>query len=158
MSWSKLQTRRLRGFLRLTPTERATALHAALLMPLISIGLRLAGLPRVVSILTQLHASFGSETCMTAGAVRAERTVALVEKVVRGGIGDRSCLRSSLALWHLLMLKGIATEVRIGVRKSVGKLDAHAWVELNGIPLNDAQDVDIRYLPFSGLATALTVS
>jgi hypothetical protein len=39
--------------------------------------------------------------------------------------------------------------LRIGVRLSEGKLDAHAWVEHTGIPINDRPDVSTDFAPFA---------
>jgi hypothetical protein len=34
------------------------------------------------------------------------------------------------------------------VNREDGELRAHAWVELNGVPLNDDHDVALRFPPF----------
>lgn len=43
-------------------------------------------------------------------------------------------LRRSLVLWALLERAGVATELRLGFRKTDGVFEAHAWVELDGVP------------------------
>jgi hypothetical protein len=48
----------------------------------------------------------------------------------------------------LLGRHGIETDLRIGVRRALGQFEAHAWVELDGIALNDSNDVGQRYSPF----------
>jgi hypothetical protein len=48
-------------------------------------------------------------------------------------------------LWAFLLRNGVASELRLGFRNSDGKFEAHAWVEWNGAPLNDAPDVRSRY-------------
>jgi hypothetical protein len=67
------------------------------------------------------------------------------------------CLLRSLALAHLLGRRGIAAEVRIGLpverstRDSSGAgpdFPAHAWVEFDGVVLNDRDDVASRFTPF----------
>ena len=45
---------------------------------------------------------------------------------------------------------GIAAELRVGIGKTAPQLEAHAWVEVDGAPLNDAADVAARYPPFAG--------
>lgn len=40
------------------------------------------------------------------------------------------------------------TDLRIGVKLDQGRLDAHAWVEADGIPINDAPDVAQRFAAF----------
>ena len=47
------------------------------------------------------------------------------------------CLARSLALARLLARRGVATDLKIGVRRETGQLEAHAWVEWQGQTLND---------------------
>jgi hypothetical protein len=60
-----------------------------------------------------------------------------------------TCLTRSIALVILLKKRGIKSQLRIGVRKAGASLDAHAWVEYAGIPVNDTSDVAQRYAMFS---------
>jgi hypothetical protein len=48
-----------------------------------------------------------------------------------------TCLAKSVALAWILRRNGVAATVRIGVRTG-GRFDAHAWVECEGAPINDA--------------------
>jgi hypothetical protein len=54
-------------------------------------------------------------------------------------------LIESLVLWWLLRRQGFDGDLRIGVRKHAGQLQAHAWVEHRGQALNDAGD---GFVPF----------
>jgi len=56
-----------------------------------------------------------------------------------------------LTLWWLLGRQGIASELRIGVRKEQGRFEAHSWVEYEGVTLNDELDVGSRFAAFQGL-------
>jgi hypothetical protein len=59
-----------------------------------------------------------------------------------------TCLPRSLALWWLLRRRGIAADLRIGVRKEGGRFEAHAWTEWRGTVLNDGDDVGERFAVF----------
>ncbi len=59
-----------------------------------------------------------------------------------------NCLRQSLVLWWLLHRQGIASNLRIGVQRDQNKFQAHAWLEYNGFPLNEQQDVQQRFATF----------
>jgi len=59
-----------------------------------------------------------------------------------------NCLERSLTLWWLLGRRGIESQLRIGVRTASGQFEAHAWVERDGIALNDSNDVGQRFSPF----------
>lgn len=54
---------------------------------------------------------------------------------------EANCLVESLAIWWRLSKRGIAADFRLGVRTKFAPLESHAWVELEGAPLNDDQDV-----------------
>jgi hypothetical protein len=52
--------------------------------------------------------------------------------------GDTRCLRRSLVLTQLLARRGISSRLVIGARTAPDFL-AHAWVELDGIPVLDPE-------------------
>jgi hypothetical protein len=80
-----------------------------------------------------------SVTCCTLAVNRARRYAPY-----RG-----NCLSQSLTLLYMLRRRGVAPTLRLGVRLSAARLDAHAWVEFDGRVLNDTQDVHTRFAPFS---------
>lgn len=61
----------------------------------------------------------------------------LVNAAANHGPVHAACLARSLTLWWLLRHRGIASDLRIGVAKDGGDFAAHAWVEYEGIPIND---------------------
>lgn len=69
----------------------------------------------------------------------------------RGVLYCPTWLHRSLTLWWLLGRQGIASELRIGVRKEQGRFEAHSWVEYEGVTLNDELDVGSRFAAFQGL-------
>jgi hypothetical protein len=54
----------------------------------------------------------------------------------------------------MIRMRGAAAQVRIGVRFASGTLDAHAWVELDGQPVNDRADVSTRFAAFDQIVPA----
>ena len=79
----------------------------------------------------------------------ARRSAALVMLVNRHYSPlEAGCLVESLTLWWTLRRRGIAADLRLGVRTFVGPLQSHAWVEYQGVPLNDADDVRLVFEPF----------
>lgn len=62
--------------------------------------------------------------------------------------GHATCLEESLTLWYLLRAQNIPAVVRIGVRKQSNRFEAHAWVEQNGIALNQQEEQHRHYAPF----------
>ncbi len=117
---------------------------AAVALPAIAMALRLVSLRRLLAILV-----WG--TGATAGAgdgEQARRMAALVDIAARRGVHAGNCLSRSVTLWWLLRRRGIGCELRIGVRKEGEMLLAHAWVEHDGVPVNDSVTVCRRYAAF----------
>jgi len=61
-----------------------------------------------------------------------------------------TCLRRSLLIWWLLRREGIESALRIGVRHEAGTLQAHAWVEHEGVPFGEMNDPVARYASLDG--------
>ena len=57
------------------------------------------------------------------------------------------CLQRSQALLWRLRSIGIDAQLRVGVRKDGSQMSAHAWVEYDGVVLNDRQDTPEHYAP-----------
>lgn len=131
-------------FLALSASERRTVLAAAAGLPLLRAGLAVFGLERMQR---WLHREAPPGT----GALTlddAQRLGALVNAAARRVLGRHHCLTRSLYLWWLLRRRGVHAKLRIGVRLEDGALEAHAWVEYDGIPINDRPDVGADFPPF----------
>jgi hypothetical protein len=151
---------RLRRFSSLDPEARGTFLRAALLLPLISVSLKVRSFRATQeSLLCFLgHLQQTSQEDSTRSLSDDERTrltVRMVNAAVRHVWRRSTCLEKSLALWRLLERYGIASELRIGARKIDGKFEAHAWVERQGIPVDEPEDVHRHYAPFDGTLSTI---
>jgi hypothetical protein len=56
-----------------------------------------------------------------------------------------NCLCRSLVGWKLLAENGIQADLVFGIRKDQQKLEAHAWLEMNGQVLNDSPNIIRNY-------------
>lgn len=63
-----------------------------------------------------------------------------------------NCLSRSLAVLWFLRRSGHAPDLRLGVSLAGGAFAAHAWVELDGVVLNDRRDVATRFAPLTASA------
>lgn len=117
-----------------------SALAAA---PLFWLALRLAGLSRCTAWIGR-HAR-GSAVPGTDPRALAGMANAAVSRA----LGPRQCLTRSLVLLWLLARRGVTAQLRIGVRKDgSSQLLAHAWVEIDGLPVNDEASVVKDYAVF----------
>lgn len=118
----------LNRFLRLSRRERTLLIKAFVSLPIAMMWVRFT--PRL-----PLEPQMSGNQCPQNQAVIAD-TVRMVKAAARY-IHGASCLPQSLVVQRLLRAQGIPTTIRIGVRKSSGLLDAHAWVEHDGLPITD---------------------
>ncbi len=82
---------------------------------------------------------------------RALRYAHWIDIAARHHVVRARCLHRSLVLHHWLCRDGLPSDLRIGVRKKAGLLQAHAWVELGGRILSDSP---LAVATFSRLAPA----
>lgn len=82
----------------------------------------------------------------------ARRLALSVLRAARFGVFRPQCLVRSVALSNMLAARGIeGAVVRIGVRRSNGEFLAHAWVELGGETIGDADDHVGSFVPLTNL-------
>jgi len=153
---------RWRRFWRLKPAERRIVLEAAATLSATWVGLRVFGFRRWNATIERftLEKSAGAGWCNasrvnpstgdTASAIAMK-----LDLVGRHLFFRTNCLERSLALRWLLRRRGIVTELRIGARKESALFEAHAWIELGGVVLNDPDEAHLHFAPFKGEITAL---
>ena len=142
-----LYNARLVQFHNLNAMQKRMLLAAWLWLPLFWLGLRVLGLQRFQARLLKTPAgSAHSLTLPIIGALGEAVNIA-----ARHTPFPVTCLSRSLLLGWLLHRRGVASGLRIGVRLTQGKLDAHAWVECDGIPVNDRLDVSAQFASFGDL-------
>ena len=74
-----------------------------------------------------------------------DRAAAAVDRATRNHPVHYTCLRRALALQFLLARRGLCTELRFGVRKTDGRLEAHAWLEYAGRPVSQPESVEASF-------------
>jgi transglutaminase superfamily protein len=82
----------------------------------------------------------------------ARRLALAVVRAASFGVFRPQCLVRSVALSQMLADRGISGAlVRVGVRRKNGEFSAHAWVELAGETLGDADDHVGSFVPMTNL-------
>src|ERR1051326_2897400 len=106
-------------FRRLTRAERRLVARAACSIAAASVGLRVLGLKRMLAAAYAEDAECARHAEQDAEAAEdAEQITRFLVAVERGGryAPGGTCLTQSLALARMLRRRGIAAEVRVGVR------------------------------------------
>ena len=128
----------------LSTAEWTMLLRAWLLLPLMGIASRLVRFPR-------LHAWAGrlrKDVTPSQPAEAARRAAELVTVAARYHLLPLLCLPRSFTLLRLLSRQGVAAELRMGVRRENGTILGHAWVEYQGLPINDPDHPEKRFRGF----------
>lgn len=147
LRWFKSLVRKGRIWARLSWEEHLLLLQAFVLLPLVALSLKLWGMQRTQRALVWLphHAmSMSSEVLLP----QVEKTARMVGIAAWHSALWTNCLKKSLVLWYLLHRQGIVSELRIGVRREQGEFQAHAWVEYQGVVLNDTPNVRQHFAMF----------
>lgn len=120
--------------------------QAFLLLLLFDAALRLGGLERALRLARRL----GARDADTGW--RRDDTDAVAHGVATAAAfypRRALCLEQSLALFVALRRARAPAKLRIGVRPL--PFVAHAWVEIDGIAINEAPDVIAQLTPFPGV-------
>ena len=81
-------------------------------------------------------------------ATEQAQVIARVVKIAaEQSVYQAKCLQQTLVLWYLLRRNHIESEIRFGARKKEGELQAHAWVEIGAVALNEDSDVCLHFSP-----------
>jgi hypothetical protein len=139
-------------FWRLSGRSRGVALEAAAVLVATWAGLRLVGFRRWKVLLVWMTPRPNSPTPFSQSArIENAREIARIQAAVARHLSfHATCLEQSLVLWWLLARRGIATALRIGARRESGRFEAHAWVELGNMALNDSGETHMHFAPFDG--------
>lgn len=139
-----------RAFRRLDRGDRRLAIATAAALAATRIGLRMVGLRRWKAALVRMAPRLAYAGWQQPEIAVAQRVARIQEAVSRHLTWHASCLERSLVLWWQLERRGIAAEIRIGARKEAGRFEAHAWVELGNVVLNDSGEAHVHFAPFNG--------
>ena len=137
---------RLRHWLALSWPDRGRILLMMLVgLPVIAVSVRLLGYVRTRRWLESCSSS-GTTRVATLPELDAAGDLARLAAIAGRRVPvNASCLRQSLLVYWVVRRRGLAPELKIGVMRHCGKLDAHAWVGQEGRALDSTA---VAHLPF----------
>ncbi|HKW32930.1 MAG TPA: lasso peptide biosynthesis B2 protein [Candidatus Acidoferrum sp.] len=145
----------LRRFSALGQPAQALFLRAVMMLPLVGLSLKFRGFDATRSALRKNVLRDTLQTDSNSCNKQIALTAHMVNAADRHGLVHPSCLVKSLTLWWMLGRQGIASELRVGVRKEGRKLEAHAWVEREGVALNEPEERHHHYAAFDAALASL---
>ncbi|HEX6292767.1 MAG TPA: lasso peptide biosynthesis B2 protein [Herpetosiphonaceae bacterium] len=139
---------RLRNWLALPLADRWLLLWAWLLLGAIRVGLWLLPFRTVQVLVSARRFPARSDHPSRAAIERIGWAVAVASAYVPRA----SCLPQALTAQALLRRQGYPAQVRIGVARADGRLEAHAWAECAGeIVIGGSAETLARYTPLPSL-------
>jgi Transglutaminase-like superfamily len=137
----------LRRFWRLPGSERSIVLQSTFWLIATWFALRLTGFRRWSGFLERRLKVINADG-NPSQLVEAKNISRLLSAAANHLLLRTNCLEQATALWYVLRGRGIPAELRFGARKDSAGLEAHAWVEHLGIPLNEDRGEHLHFLPF----------
>lgn len=126
----------LREWRALAPGDRRLVRQALLWFVAIRVALRLLPFARVVRWAEGRHRGREGRARNVAAGETAARIGWATAAVARRVAPPRSCLAQALTAQVMLGARGRAATIRFGAkREGAGPLDAHAWLECEGVVL-----------------------
>ncbi len=119
----------------LTGQQKAQLVLLAVALPATGALIRLVGFQKAGKICARIGGQAPLRAVGADDLQQAEAFAQLAAIAGRRGPVTTTCLRQSLVVRAWLRRRGLDAQLRIGVRKTGGVMDAHAWVELDGVPL-----------------------
>jgi hypothetical protein len=129
-------------------------LRASVLLAIVGVNLRMRGTRRTAKAFQCENLKFRQPTIDESSWRTIGQICRAVNTAARNGLRAPNCLRSSLVLNYMLRRRGWDSVLRIGVKRDGELFEAHAWVELGQIAVNDTQDVAERFTPIVDLSAA----
>lgn len=127
--------------------------QSLVLVPAIQFWMRRRGFGRTAARL----AAWSDRPAAAATPERVRALAVPVGMVASRKLVGAACLGRSMALWFLARRRGLDVELVIGAAAPEnGTLPAHAWVEYQGVPVNDVANVRERYGSFGVQLPRLT--
>lgn len=130
---------------RLSPAQRSVVVEALVLIPVVSLALRVVGLARTLRMCDRYCGLVNARR--TAGNLTAHECARLSARVAALPVLRARCLVRTFVLSLILARWRIASVICIGVAFAPPsrRFGAHAWLEIDGTPVNDREDVRLQY-------------
>jgi hypothetical protein len=132
-------------WLALTWGERRLLLGLVMGLPVVAAMIRMLGVFRTRRWLERFSRKVTTRAADADDLRAAERLAQLAEIAGRRGAITITCLRQALLVYWLLRRRGSSPELKIGMRSQDGVMDGHAWVELQGIALNQSNLTHVAF-------------
>ena len=133
---------RWQAWCALPPGEQRFLVRMVFLLPLVWLALRALGVRPLIAWALR-PASEGRnqrDTCSGDVLMHGQNLARLTRAAAKLTLPEGSCLPQSIGLCRYLRKRGLNARLKIGVKSAVTPFPAHAWVELDDVPLEDGTE------------------
>ena len=146
---------KLRQLKALSAWQWSVLLRSPFIYPFVYVRLRQGGFKQA---LLWVHPDAAKSSGLPPGEELqlARETSYALSVGLKYGVWKPNCVTRSVALAWFLSRKAISCDIRIGVpgalnADNAADFTAHAWVETQGMVLNDSQQISQKFQPFDGV-------
>ena len=136
--------RHIKRFFALSGADRVALLSYGVRVPVYQLALIVMGYERFQRIFIPSQLSGRTPKSIE----YAKHHGQLVNMAVGAIAGGDNCLLRSVILSRHLAKRGYAPEVIFGTRKDCSSFQAHSWVEVDGLVVNDRDDIALSHALF----------
>lgn len=140
-------------FLALDKNKQVQFMLASMYLLALKLALRLFGLSRCYRGLARLATK--RHTANKPTEWESYTNLAIIIRQAGHSVAAANCLPQSLLLWCWLCRQGMDASLQIGVDRQTADLAAHAWVEVEGQAVAEANNITTRFAPFEQLVPTL---
>lgn len=138
----------LKKILRLSSRELIILAQAAALLPTVRMACGFVTFARLQRVSDRMARP------SRANGLRPETAARLVRIAAEHSLYRARCLEKSLVLRWILCREGVDARIILGARKEDKEMQAHAWVEVDGVSLDDVTDIHRPFSPFEKIAAS----
>jgi hypothetical protein len=119
----------------LSGRQKSQLVLLAIALPATGALIRLVGFQKAAKVCARIGGQAPLRQTSAQDLEDAQTFASLAGIAGRRGPVTTTCLRQSLVVRAWLRRRGLDARLKIGVRKTGDAMDAHAWVELDGVAL-----------------------
>jgi len=135
----------LKKWRKLSALERRQLAVLGVFLPIIDASLRLFGYKKTLGFV-EFVSRHSTPRAPTADDISsANRLAELANVAGRRGALQATCLRQALTVHGWLRLRGLASQLKLGVGRLSDVPDMHAWVELDGHALGEVHPRHVAF-------------
>lgn len=136
---------KIKKFGNLQIKQKLIVIESSAILFIIKLLIKIVGLNRTYKMLRILPSLPAKKKISTVYIENLWRLVFATSKTLPF---KTKCIEESITLWIILKTRGIKSHLKIGVNKKSSEFCAHAWIEVDGKPVGNSEDIYNNFSEF----------